>query len=552
VIKVPPMPVRANGKFGFGPSLRVFDTRSAGYAMKQPLGTFSAATAAAADGQQAKVVDELGGQRGASATALTVSAAQVSALLMNRTLPKIPDGVAVLSARMNEAGEAEDIGFSVIEFLADGGSGIGSGIASQPQTNTIAACDAGSKWLDASSYRQLASGRLNAATKTALAAKAKSHPLVLFDFDFTSGGHGNKVRSVAEFALHSLGLPPDIGITTVDFLVHDQAEKKALDDTLTEFEASLKTNDPRRQYVPNARLWIANESEQVIFGAYRIHDLVVQALFWKYLRGPSIVNLSFRLRSPAMRVLAPEFLSAQPSAFVIIAAGNESETLQPFWVPQDAPQNLANAVNVTHGLLDCTILGTRSADGNPFRGVVSLLAPGCGFASGHVVPTDSGSSLAAPYLAVAVWLKHLLDGETGPGLRRSILRAVVPVPAQPDGIETAGIFDPARLLANTGPHLRMRDGTIAAITDPQLLVQCEGAPADAFQLYEPQTDEWQSVVLVKDAGKFRIWSREIPTKQGLTVRIRRSCPLVALRFTAGAVKFGTLEAFELAVSELTM
>jgi hypothetical protein len=546
-LKVPPMPVRGNGRFGYGPRLRVFDTRSAGYAMNQEPETFAAATDAAADGQQAKVVTELADQRGATATALTVSAAHVrSASVARGRLPGLPEGVAVLSARVNDAGETEDVGFSEIEFLTGGDE------APRNSAPTVASCDAGSKWLDASSYRQLATVRLSDEVKLSLSAKATASPLVLFDFDFTGAGHGNKVRSVVDFALQSLGLSLSNGIRTVDFLVHSKGEKEALEDTLTDFLASLKPSDPRRQYEQAARQWIAAESEQVIFGAYRIHDLVLQALFWQHLRGPSVVNLSFRLRSPAMRVLAPEFMSAQPSAFATIAAGNESGRLEPIWVPQDTPQNLANAINVTHGLLDGTILGTRSADGHPFRGVVSLLAPGCGFAAGQVVPTDSGSSLAAPYAAVAVWLKHLLDGETGPALRRSLLRAVVPVPGQSDGIESGGIFDPARLLADVGPHLRLRDGAIVPIAAPLLSVQCVGAPPGVFRHFEPQPDEWQSVVLVREVDAVRVWNREIPTTQDLGVRIRRSCDLLSLRFMSGSLTFGTLEAFEQTVAEIVM
>ena len=171
------------------------------------------------------------------------------------------------------------------------------------------------------------------------------------------------------------------------------------------------------------------------------------------LRKGSWMNLSWRIEAAtSIQPFLMTMTLQEGGSFVGVAAGFDGEVQYDIF-----PQSQASAspvfTNVTYG----------SPTGQPYGSVTSvttggkvdLMAVGRGFAVGSLGPEDHGSSYASPVVLAAAWLKHLLDGVSSERMRLTLLHAALLVPpASGPTTVSAGMFDPARLLAfpQTEPH----------------------------------------------------------------------------------------------------
>jgi hypothetical protein len=317
-----------------------------------------------------------------------------------------------------------------------------------------AQCGDPKEWLEGSPYLPLIRQRLAALTeaqKQELESKAKRMPLVVLDWNVEPAGqgHGAKVESAAAYLLHSLELDYlSSSIKRMD-LYPSRSNQERLLEWLRNFKKSRSSGwkvDPLADQYKDAERWIRNPP-QMEEGAieYQVPEVLIEALFSKLGTDRAWVNFSFALYSPALRALPDNFVMGLNS-FAFVAAGNTPVGLTPDTVPQDSASTRLNLINITYGPANGGVWGSFS-DTNNFHTVVSLVAPGCGFAYGSLVPEDRGSSFATPYVAVSSWLKYLLDDVGVQDMRRWLILGSRPVPSQKEPVESQGKFDPARLLS---------------------------------------------------------------------------------------------------------
>jgi len=451
----------------------------------------------------------------------------------------LPPGVSVLSGRERLDGTVERVGYSRIEFLG------------------APTCSIDDRWLTTSAHYPSAVARiaatLSGGAATVVTARARRSRLIIVDFDFTGAGHGNKVQSVILAQLQALGAEALTQyVDPVDLLLRNTAEKAAALKLLDDYAASgeFGSNHPN-PYLAEAKRWIREDSDAAAWTGGEVNDLYLQAVLWRHLRDGAFVNISFRLLSPALRMLQPTFMQKQDGAFLVVAAGNDARPLDPVWVPQDAATAFANTINVTHGLPDGHIMGTRGG-GEQTNSLVSLAAPGCGFVTNLVTAVESGSSLAAPYVVVAAWLKSLIEGGiNGAAMRRELLNAAMPIPAQESGIESGGMFDAARLLAAPRLHLRTKAGAVRPLTNASLTVECQGVGVPDRRTLTQRPNLRQSVVIYRRQTTFVLWHRSVALDRFPRADLDSSCVVLALSFSAddGAVKYADAETFLTEVAE---
>lgn len=450
-----------------------------------------------------------------------------------------PPGVSILSGRQQSDGTVERVGYSRIEFLS------------------APTCSVDDKWLTTSAHYASAVARMvttfSGSAAATVSARARRSRLIIVDFDFTGAGHGNKVQSVILAQLNALGAGALTQyVNPVDLLLRNATEKEAALKLLDDYAASPEfgSNTPH-PYLTEAKRWIREDSHAAAWTGGEVNDLYLQAVLWRHLRDGAFVNISFRLLSPALRMLQPTFMQKQDGAFLVVAAGNDARPLDPVWVPQDAATAFANTINVTHGLPDGHIIGTRGG-GEQTNSLVSLLAPGCGFTTNLVTAAESGSSLAAPYVAVAAWLKSLLEGGIyGAAMRRELLNAAVPIPAQESGIESGGMFDAARLLAAPKLHLRTTAGEVRPLNNASLTVECQGAGAPDRRTLTQKPNLRQSAVVYRSRATFVLWHRSITLERFPRADVDSSCVVASLSFIAdgGTVNYTDAESFLTEVAE---
>jgi len=314
-------------------------------------------------------------------------------------------------------------------------------------------CGDATDWLSNSPYLPLLKERLSALGdegKQQLATKAKRMPFVILDWGTESSaqGHGAKVLSVAHYLLHELGLDfvSDL-VVGLDLRPGPKSQGELLS-VLRNYQTKTKgrlKQDPRSEDFKDAERWIRHPPP-LAEGAidYQVPEILVQALFWKFSNEKSWVNFSFAFYSPALRLIAWQFLT-EPNSFAFLAAGNTPVGLTSDTVPQDSGSSRRNLVNVTYGHSQGAIWGSFSDTESNM--IVSLVGPGCGFAYESIGAKDQGSSFASPYVGVAAWLKYLLDDVGVYEMRRWLILASRPVASQTHPVESRGVFDAARLLS---------------------------------------------------------------------------------------------------------
>jgi hypothetical protein len=259
--------------------------------------------------------------------------------------------------------------------------------------------------------------------------------------------------------------------------------------------------------------------------------------------------MSFRVDSPALRLVQRAFVE-QRRSLALVAAGNDPGELRPGWLPQESAGTYPTLVNVSFGSRAGLVWGPRS--GTVDKTLVSLLAPGCGYDS--LGFSDRGTSFASPYVAAAVWVKHLVDQTPPLTMRRALLAAAQPVPGEAAGIEAGGFFDPARLLIESRPHLvRRADSTVEHVVSPVMTVTCSVGEKMLQFPVRPRTDSLQSVVVYQRDGRHYLWHRRVPLQPNADLEFERECAITALEFrVGGTVKYRDAASFARDVLELSM
>jgi hypothetical protein len=304
------------------------------------------------------------------------------------------------------------------------------------------------------------------------------------------------------------------GIRSKDITVRDEAGAKALEDTFKRFLAAGHVDDDLAGLVPGVDAWIAEQRKVPGAVLREMPVLLLQAVLWEALQESPFVNLSFRFDDPASSIIRP-ILRTQPPLFATVAAGNESAVMPVTWAPQDAASSMRSFVNVTYGSATGEIQGNVT-NGGAARRVVSLVAPGCGFVHDAVKADDQGSSLAAPFVSVVSWIRHLLDDVAPGDMRRELVANARLLPASvPDALE-AGAFDMWRFLAASAPHAVTTAGGVLPLTNArfEFTGPCEDSGGGTHVL-TPEAGKRRDVLVFAKDGGFTLLVRTVPGRTDL-------------------------------------
>lgn len=268
----------------------------------------------------------------------------------------------------------------------------------------------------------------------------------IIDWNFKDG-HGAKVRSVVEKTLNDFGLNLKDYIREIDLAPHYE-NSDTLKKYVREYTEYLKDEvqidaglvDELKH---EAITWI-NENkfeqgkdpfkqEESFFDQgknskiKKIHEFILYAALYQPIKfivdgshGPkhkfATINVSLEVESVAVRVLLEKQLwrYVGDNRFAIFAAagsGHSWQPLSPFDVPQTLATNFVDVYNIA--ALDCDGLnGTSSMTlegySTSYPPPVHIVAQGCGFEYGSIVPSDYGSSFASPLVATTFWVRKLL------------------------------------------------------------------------------------------------------------------------------------------------
>jgi hypothetical protein len=261
---------------------------------------------------------------------------------------------------------------------------------------------------------------------------------------------------------------------------------------------------------------------------------LLQAVVWKAMELTPFINLSFRLQDPASNIVVP-IVRTDRSMFVTVAAGNDAMVvLPPLWAPQDAATSMTGFVNVTYGDADGTVRGVRSNLGKNIR-LVSVVAPGCGFQDGAVKPADVGSSLAAPFVATAAWVRNLLGDVSLDTMRSEVLRSARLLKSGvPESVD-AGAFDIWRFLAGVGPHVveASNPERVISVASPSLEFTgpCKKAGGGNHQ-FGPEANTGRDFVLYKEQQDFKLVMRTVFANDASQRPIVDTCTVTALKLTS--------------------
>jgi hypothetical protein len=532
-LSVPPVPVRGFGRYDLPPSIRAFEAERAAYALSQDSQVIEAAT-------HVPTADARGlpAERRASTTLVRLPlndrVRQYVAGLGSRALPK---GVAILSAQPDTATpDGRRVNLVRVEFLDD------------PATTP---CEDIANWLDASPFKTAALARVHATPLSVMLARAQAAPLTVIDTSFSGRGHGAKVRRVIDYVLTTLGVPTavqHVGVRSFDLVGTTSADREAMRAALDEYVRSRLINVWVLPQVEDTRRWIDTDSPHADEPGYVIPDLLVQAVFWKHLHAKGAVNMSFRVDSPALRLIQQTFVENRQS-LTLIAAGNDPGELRPGWLPQEDAGIYPTLVNVTYGSRAGTVWGARSGTVN--HTLVSLLGPGCGY--DPLGLTDRGTSFASPYVAAAAWVKYLVDGTDPVLMPRILVAAASPVPGEANGVESRGVFDAARLLVQPSPHVVSTDGTIEYVSTPVLEASCHDDKGHHALTFAPGTGMITNIVVYRRGSDYVLWQREIPFDASVETSFDADCVIDSLRFTVnGVVRARSAAAFQTTVRELSL
>jgi hypothetical protein len=538
-VKLPPVPIRAKGQFDQDRKLRVYNAEIQGYAAGEnaesvalPMNREMAVASSAA-------VEPL---REATATAIMIPATPAN---IERFSPNaLPRGVAAFSApAATEEGppggtpdsptpQTVKIGIIPVELLSVAAA---AGNCTDPFAT-----------FEQSLFRARQKARVAAAltpTDDRLLQAATDAPLTVVDAGFVAH-HGQKVRMVVEQALAKLGAP-QLAQKIVQVELYPVNEK-AKSDLLATLEAYVQSdpvlaesNSEFKLKVQEAEAWIKSSAASVALTGPRLDmpEVLLRAIFSRHVRRGAVINMSFRMRAPATARFLEEF-AQDALSFTLAGVKNEARPIEPGWTPQDAASMRPNFVNVTYASEDGKLKAEFPDGSNGAR--VRLVAPGCGFAG----ISEEGSSLAAPYVAAATWLRILLDTldsgsrPASEELGRALLSATRPIHTLEHPIESGGMFDPAMLIAppRAKHFLLKRDGTEIELIDFTAEATCKLATGPTKVILPsppPGIQENIATYALFDtpAGVF-LWMRGFPIKGSDRGSAKTMCEVADFSFSA--------------------
>lgn len=411
-------------------------------------------------------------------------------------------------------------------------AGVGTSFASKTVSLELldapTACELASSTLPTSPYLARARQRLNGGSGRVVAAAAK-HRLAFIDFDFADG-HGGKVRSAARWVLNVFGQSAlDSSLVNVELnpaalravsIVPDQ-----LSEPIAKYWAWGKEKGVVESGVQDGTMWLVTSDPGVGQAVYEVPPVLLQAVIFDRLQRGQWLSLSWRITeaSGALPIDA-ETLLAGNDAFVVVAAGNEAAQIRSDRTPQSAASSFKRFVNVTHGDRTGAVFGSWTSDQG---GNVDLIAQGCGFEYGTLHATSTGSSFAAPVVAVSAWLKHLVDGTPGDSMRPLLARASSLLRLSNHRVLSGGYFDPAQLIANVGPHYVTASGTdIVEIADVELKTDACGTFRSGSAA--PGTID---VAIYDSAGTYQLIRRST-IREHPYVRVEPACTVHTLEMRA--------------------
>ncbi len=395
-------------------------------------------------------------------------------------------------------------------------------------------CTDGREWMANSPY--LSAWRASAAAATLTASRDALHdlaahrmPLYVLDVGF-DGGHGSEVVGVATQLLEDLG---------AGFLADCIKHWELVPSTSTSAVALQMEVDAFRNERPTSPVvlsgfveelsrWLKASPALEVGHKFNVPDLMFSALMWRTFNEHRWVNMSSRVRSPMLNeAVDPLFRESKGALFA--AVGNTHVELNTGYVPQDHAQRFDQVMTVTYASKDGMVGGEYSQAGDSIHAPrVLLVGPGCGF----VGISGTGSSFATPYVAVATWLRQLLDllpaadaptndvqddnaatpAREAAARQHELLAANIPLPSLSSPVESHGLFDPAYLLLRPGPHLVMADRTLRPLTDYNLRYHCVGRQGEiAPQPPSTSTSTTETLRVYEDTATRRthLWLRRI-------------------------------------------
>jgi hypothetical protein len=381
-----------------------------------------------------------------------------------------------------------------------------------------------------SPYTEMARERLRDGLPS-IVAGADRTPLMLIDYGF-GDGHGGQVRGVVDRLLENLGLTevtaPNLWRAIDGFELKPPAPtgNSPLLQAMGRYTERLRLlNKPFRDQRANASDWYLHPDEAEAGGTViPIAPFALQAAVNHGIQRGAWLNLSWR--GDSVEPVMPEGLDAllkTGSVFAVAAAGNRLEDIQRDRAPQDKSSLFSEFVNVTNGTSAGLTCGTRTSTTGAR---VQLLAEGVGIdGSGKKV---SGSSFAAPIVAAAAWLKHLLDGTPAGRMRERLVAASAYLPAlDVRTVDARGPFDPWKLLAGAGLHyVDAGSNTVVRLKDMTLDMGSCGR-LSSIGTSETTND----LVVYASGGGHRVAIRSV-TPEFPHVAQRPTCDVDELRFTA--------------------
>lgn len=410
-------------------------------------------------------------------------------------------------------------------------------------------CPSMDEALRRSPYLEYAKAQIRA-KRDRILERGKTRNLTLIDFDFDSG-HGSLVHSAAVWLLDRFELL-DLESSLRKFDLNPSSHVKTareipvvLLQPTGDYWAWGKPFGAQETSFKDAAAWLLTERPTVNQQGYTVPPFLLQSAVWDALAKREWVNLSWQVDA-AGGALPVELktLLTNSEAFVTVAAGNEKEVRGDL-MPQSAAANMPQFANITYGVADGRILGSWMGEG----GRVDAVANACGFPYRKLTTGTTGSSFASPIVGVAAWLKHLLDETSATQMRRRLMHASLLLHEFRGRVVGSGMFDPARLLANVGPHyLNPERTTLTEITVKSLVTDCGTFTPD---LERPQ----DFMLTTDDNGRYRLVRRyEAPgeTMPRIDVcDVSRTLVLNATTADGTAVPVKSPEDFEKVIGLLT-
>lgn len=375
-----------------------------------------------------------------------------------------------------------------------------------------------------SPYLQRALDRVAAAGPN-LTKRATDRELVVIDSGFVSG-HGARVLRAAKWVLSELGVselhPYVLPYELSPQMVGDDRSgpnSNAYEALRKDIGMYYDTYAISNDQLKDAATWLTFSEQAESDLQLELPPIVLQAVIWSQLQQGRWLNLSWRALGPN-GALPRNWQDLVDNAFVVVAAGNEAAAIRSDVTPQNAASNSRRFTNVTHGSPDGSVYGSWT---NTSGTRVDVIGPGC-FADLDAGMT--GSSFASAVVAASAWLKHLLDDTAANDIREHLIRSSSLLSTTVRTTRSRGVFDPARLIADVGPHYRRRDTGVIEPLAGRVELSAPTCASESTSATDPRRGS-RDVIVYEDESAYFLVMRTTHADDPDVV-ITRPCPLTTL------------------------